>query len=232
MIRQPADEPGLGAEPGADGVRAGRDCARCWRARCVCHALARPGVPVASAVQLLVLQHPREQREVKGTARLLQLAVSGAELRVGERWPQPPEPASEGGGSRAPAARRLDMLLYPATPDDGALPTPPPLPQPLPPPPQLRLVVVDATWRKSRRMLYESPWLQQLPRLSLADPPVSRYHVRRARGAHQRSTFEAAVLALAQLHGPSWPVGQLWLVMDALVGMVQAQGRRPAEPGG
>lgn len=188
-------------------------CPRCWRAACVCAVLAQPGVPVPSAVQLRVLQHPREQREVKGTARLLQLAVAGAELRVGERWPQPPDGWD---------VSRTDLLLYPAMPGDRSLPVPPALPSPLPPPRQLRLVVLDATWRKSRRMLYESPWLQQLPRLVLADPPASRYRVRRARGAAQRSTYEAAALALAQLNGPGWPVDVLWPVFEAFVQALDA----------
>ena len=34
-------------------------------------------------------------------------------------------------------------------------------------PSRLRLIVLDGTWRKSRKMLYRNPLLQQLPRLSL-----------------------------------------------------------------
>lgn len=196
-------------------VPAGRPtCADCLRVACICAAWRRPGVPVASPVQLLVLQHPREQRALKGSARLLHLAVVGSQLLVGERWSvAPPE---------APAVGRVDLLLYPATAGDVDLSLPPPAPQPLPPPQRLRLVVLDATWRKSRRMLYESPWLQALPRLGLAAPPPSRYHVRRARGDDQRSTFEAAVLALSQLNGPAWPAERLWPVFEAFVAQLSA----------
>lgn len=193
-----------------------RGCARCLRADCICACLEHPGVPLATPLELLILQHPREQREAKGTARLLHLAVSGSQLRVGERWPEAPP-------SRAAAPARVDLLLYPPTPGDAALPLPPSPPVPLPPPAGLRLVLIDATWRKSRRMLYESPWLQRLPRLALAAVPPSRYRVRRARGAGQLSTFEAGALALARLHGDERMAKALWPVFDALVAQLIAR---------
>lgn len=190
--------------------------------------LARPGVPVAAAVALLILQHPREQPEPKGTARLLHLALTGSRLLVGDAWPTPPDPADAvqpPGLTAAPGPPRRDLLLYPATPQDAALPAPPPLDNAwLAQPAQLRLVVIDGTWRKSRRMLYNSPWLQGLPRLTLADPPPSRYRVRRARGAQQRSTFEAVLLALAALAPTdAASLAPLWQVFDAFVDALDRQ---------
>lgn len=182
-------------------------CPRCLRVDCVCACLDRPGVPLAPAVELLILQHPREQREAKGSARLLHLAVTGSRLLVGEAWAAAPLPSD-----------RRTLLLYPPTPGDAALPAPPPLdPAWLAVPAALRLVVIDATWRKSRRMLYESPWLQQLPRLSLEAPPPSRYRIRRARGADQRSTFEAALLALQHLEPAPQALRPLWALFDDFV---------------
>jgi DTW domain-containing protein YfiP len=186
-------------------------CPRCLRAACICSCLDLPGVPLASAVELLILQHPREQLEAKGTARLLHLAIAGSRLLVGEDWPH--APALPG------ATGRRDLLLYPPTPGDAALPEPPTLDvrsrAALGP---LRLVVIDGTWRKSRRMLYGSPWLQSLPRFSLDAPPPSRYRaIRRARGDGQRSTFEAAVLALQALAPDPAHLAALWPVFDRFV---------------
>jgi DTW domain-containing protein YfiP len=93
-------------------------------------------------------------------------------------------------------------LLYPESPDDKGLglATPPALDQALlNAPAQLRLVVLDGTWRKSRKMLYLNPLLQQLPRLSLHNPPASRYLIRKAHGPGQLSTLEATCHALMQL---------------------------------
>lgn len=69
----------------------------------------------------------------------------------------------------------------------------------------MRLVVIDATWRKSLRMLLEHSALAALPRLSLNAPAPTQYRaIRAARLTHQVSTLEATVQALAQLEGPSF----------------------------
>ena len=194
----------------------------------------RPGVPVVSSVALLILQHPREQTEVKGTARLLHLALAGSRLLVGDSWPvspdqseavQPPGLAAPVGLAMPCSAPRRDLLLYPATPGDATLPAPPPLDLAwLAQPAKLRLVVIDGTWRKSRRMLYGSPWLQGLPRLTLADPPPSRYRIRRARGGQQRSTFEAVLLALTALApAEAGLLAPLWDVFEAFVDTLDRQ---------
>ena len=185
------------------------DCLRPARA-CLCACVCK----VHSAVQLLVLQHPMEVGHAKNTARLLHLCVPGSRLEVGEvfdaealqQWLHAPW-----------ASQRADapihtVLLYPPTPADPQLPVvqPPPLPtQWLAQPAQLRVVLIDGTWRKSRKMLYLNPALQQLPRLPLRDVPAGRYAIRKPHAPGQLSSFEAAALALAQLQGwddthPDW----------------------------
>ncbi len=64
---------------------------------------------------------------------------------------------------------------------------------------QLRLVVIDATWRKSRKMLYLNPVLQSLPRMTLIGAPPSIYTIRKAHRENQLSTLEATCYALPQL---------------------------------
>ena len=60
-------------------------------------------------------------------------------------------------------------------------------------------MVLDGTWRKSRKMLFCNPLLQQLPRLPLPDLPAPRYRIRRAHAPHQLSTLEATCAALAHV---------------------------------
>lgn len=160
-------------------------------------------------MQLLVLQHPLEAGHAKNTARLLHLCLPGSRLEVAETWDaqaltallHAPWPAQPPASTMRPIRT---VLLYPATPPDPQLPMvqPPELPAPwYQQPDLLRLVVIDGTWRKSRKMLYLNPALQQLPRLALQDVPQGRYAIRKAHAPGQLSSFEAAALALAQLQG-------------------------------
>ncbi|MGB9108508.1 MAG: tRNA-uridine aminocarboxypropyltransferase [Telluria sp.] len=173
-------------------------CAACLRAQSVC--ICGFVTPVSSSVELLVLQHPLEVRNAKNSARLLHLCLASSRLLVGETFPAPDLDAALHGGGRTP------LLLYPHMPGEAALglPAPPVLaPALLERPGSLRLVLLDATWRKSRKMLYLNPALQALPRLALEAPPPSAYRIRKAHAPDQLSSLEAAAHALAQLeHRP------------------------------
>ncbi|HLO92830.1 MAG TPA: tRNA-uridine aminocarboxypropyltransferase [Burkholderiaceae bacterium] len=178
-------------------------CPRCDRplAGCLCGCIR----PLENAAPVLILQHPEEARQAKSTAGLLQLCLKRCERRVGEQFPLPP-----------PDAHPL-LLLYPPdthAPAPTALATAPG--QPLP-----RLVLLDGTWRQSRQLLRQSPWLQALPRLALDATPPSRYAIRKAHAPHQLSSLEAAALALARLQ-PGLDTRALWEAMDTFVALQQS----------
>ncbi|UQV48079.1 DTW domain-containing protein [Janthinobacterium lividum] len=167
-------------------------CPACLRAvsSCICRWVA----PVAHAVDVLILQHPLEVHNAKGSARLLHLSLPNSRLLTGEQFA--PDTLAE------LLADKHTVLLYPDTPGDRSLGiAPPPALDPaiLLDPARLRLVVLDATWRKSRKMLYLNPPLQQLPRLPLRDTPASHYLIRKAHAPDQLSTLEATCYALMQL---------------------------------
>lgn len=164
-------------------------CATCLRAQAAC--ICAHVVPVANRAEVLVLQHPLEAGNAKNSARLLHLCLSGSVLAVGEAF----DPVALHGMLHA--GGRVPVLLYPATPD-AAAPVDDAL---LAEPGRMRLVVLDATWRKSRKMLYANPLLEQLPRLSLDAVPPSRYLIRKAHAGHQLSTLEATAYALARCEG-------------------------------
>ena len=185
-------------------------CPTCLRAQpaCICHWIA----PVSPQAALLVLLHPLEVGNAKNSGRLLHLSVAGSGLAVGETFDAE---ALEG---LLHADGRTPVLLYPQTPDDQHLPPPPALPSL--PASMLRLVVLDATWRKSRKMLYLNPALQKLPRLALCDVAPSNYRIRKAHAPHQLSSLEAAAQALGQLEGDGGRYGAL---LDAFDGFVSQQ---------
>ena len=84
-------------------------------------------------------------------------------------------------------------------------------------PSALRPIVLDATWRKSRKMLHLNPLLQHLPRLALRDTPASRYLIRKAQRPDQLSTLEATCMALAQIEGDGERFTPLLAAFDGFV---------------
>lgn len=62
----------------------------------------------------------------------------------------------------------------------------------------LTLVVIDGTWRQSKKIFNLSEWLQTYPVLTLAIAEQANYGLRKAKELNQLSTAEACALALAQ----------------------------------
>jgi DTW domain-containing protein YfiP len=190
-------------------------CARCLRPQrtCICQWIT----PIVHATEVLILQHPLEVGHAKGSAHLLHLNLRNSRIVVGEAFDEQLlhallyEPAP----NNIAAKQSRPVLLYPA--DDASLPTTISNENP---PFITRLVVLDGTWRKSRKMLYLNPLLQQLLRMPLHNPPPSHYTIRKAHQADQLSTYEATCYALMQLEADS---AALQPLLDAFDGFVAQQ---------
>ncbi|WP_336297535.1 tRNA-uridine aminocarboxypropyltransferase [Gilvimarinus xylanilyticus] len=155
-------------------------CPHCLKppARCLCDYI----VPTPNKVFALILQHPNEGGHPKNTGELLHRSLRNSELQVGESF----TPASLG------ACLDNAVLLYPGETEEQ-------LEKLTPPEQPSTLIILDATWRKSRKMLHLNPQLARLPRVSLTDPRTSTYRIRSAEHQHQLSTLEASCYALQQL---------------------------------
>ena len=230
-------------------------CARCLRPQsvrnnaCICQWVRRVGV----STRVLILQHPLEVHNPKGSARLLHLSLAGSSLITGEEFDGDVlRDAITGGADARGDPRWQGVLLYPADANEPTYPAPSTGPtRPTHPvhlmsstcaagahspvvldladalqapvavnptsPVRVCLVVVDGTWRKSRKMLQRNPLLQALPRLSSTPLAPSRYSVRKAHQPHQRSTLEAACAALAQLESDSDKFSPLLAAFDGFV---------------
>lgn len=108
-------------------------CTRCLRPQttCLC-ALAQP---TTHRTQVLVLQHPQEQRQAKNSVALLSLSLAQCDVVVGERF------SPEALQALLQRPGRDTWLLYPDVPTSLA-PSGPGTPAGA----ALRLVVLDATW--------------------------------------------------------------------------------------
>ena len=211
-------------------------CPRCERPQSGC--LCRWITPTPNRVELLILQHPLEVQQAKGSARLLRLSLAHCRCEVGEAfdprllatWLGAPLEAScaAPGMSTAPAR---NLLLYPA--DAGS--AVPSIPLPLPATAAWRLVLLDGTWRKTRKLLHANPLLRALPRWPLPAPPPSRYTIRRAQREDQRSTLEAACLALGVLENEPARYAPLLTAFDGWVAeqanWASGSRRRTGSPG-
>ena len=226
------------ARPGSEIKRA--TCERCLRPLCTC--ICQWITPVAHQVQVLILQHPLEVAHAKGSARLLHLSLPHSRMLTGEvfdmsaclAWMDAQDARA---GGQTHGHTRHNVLLYPgpASPEagqsHGKLPPSAPVPE-LPPdllqmPSKLRLIVLDGTWRKSRKMLVLNLALQQLPRLSLAPLLASRYLIRKAHRPGQLSTLEATCAALAQLEGNTGKFEPLLKAFDGFVAQQSGYRREP-----
>ena len=83
-------------------------CTACLRplSACICHWVA----PTDHAVEVLVLQHPLEVHQAKGSARLLHLSLAHCRLVVGEAFAAPVWPVDG----------KHTLLLYPDSLQDTA----------------------------------------------------------------------------------------------------------------
>lgn len=138
-------------------------CPHCLRPlpACYCSAL----VQLKNRIRLLIIQHPLEAKHPFNTGRMAQLCLVNSELIVAEQLDDK---------QLADILATPSALLYPSLPwlpastvigdadsaGDGDI---------------QQLIVVDATWRKSKKILHLHPALQQLPRLSLQLSEKTRY---------------------------------------------------------
>ncbi|WP_075257321.1 tRNA-uridine aminocarboxypropyltransferase [Herbaspirillum camelliae] len=197
-------------------------CPICQRAMtaCICHWTS----PIDHAFDVLILQHPLEVGNAKNSVRLLHLSLPASKLVVGSVFDTDELEALLHGPSRlrnvSPSEKVHPVLLYT---DDASTPSTTYFDartmkvegqeefQ------RIRLVILDGTWRKSRKMLFDNPILQTLPRLVLADTPASRYTIRKSHKPEQLSTLEAVGYALMQLERNSEKYHPLLTAFDNFV---------------
>ncbi|WP_334078304.1 tRNA-uridine aminocarboxypropyltransferase [Microbulbifer sp. M83] len=162
-------------------------CPTCQRPLNVCYCSAL--VHIANHIKVLIIQHPLEVKHPFNTGRMAHLCLENSELVVAETLDD-----TELARLLAPRSAllypNLDWLPAVEQVGEGGQLARGPLEQ---------LVVIDASWRKSKKMLHQHPALQQLPRVSFAGEFKSNYQVRHSSLANSLSTVESITKAMQGL---------------------------------
>lgn len=158
-------------------------CQTCQRPPLVCYCSEL--VEVANQIKVIILQHPLEKKHPFNTGKIVNLCLKNSELIINAVLP-------------ANVLNRLlslpSMLLYPSL---SWLPT---IPNGKINQENIQqLIVIDATWKKSKKILHLNPELQKLARLSLTDTTPSDYKIRKSNMIDGLSTVESVVNALQLL---------------------------------
>ncbi len=191
-------------------------CERCGRPASACLCDRLPAARLQSPLEVLILQHPREDDVVLGTARIVEAALEGARVVVGLSW------ASLGAAlGRAPLDRRCFALLFSrgeraeAAGEERALPS---LALPDLAPGAVRvveregvardlraaplegIVVLDGTWSQAKALYWRNAWLSKLARLELQPREPSMYgKLRKEPRREWVSTLEAVADVLPRV---------------------------------
>ena len=171
-------------------------CSQCQRPDdlCFCDSI----IPVHNTINIKIIQHPNEANHPFNTGRIATLALSKCEMLTTETLSEQ---------QLSTVTSRETILLYPSL---SWLPESPPLPKTI-----SNLVVLDASWKKSKKMLHLNPQLQTLPRLSLNEVRASEYRIRLTKQPDGLSTIEAIAYCLEQLE--SQPMTDLLTPFHAMI---------------
>ncbi|MDO6488396.1 tRNA-uridine aminocarboxypropyltransferase [Colwellia sp. 6_MG-2023] len=172
-------------------------CTQCQRptSACICRFI----IETHNKTPLLVLQHPNEVKQSKGTVALLNGSLTSCKVLVGEDFTHHTE-------LNEILASHQVLLLYPgehsqilSLPDkkNGGKLTQTNKAKPL------LLLVLDGTWKKSYRMFMLSKNLHSLSQVSLPDYLANngQYLIRKVAKKNALSSLEATCYALALLEG-------------------------------
>ena len=159
-------------------------CSNCERplATCYCSAL----VHIANNVKVAIILHPLEEKHPFNTGRIAHFCLKNSALIVTETLSE----------------KALDELL--STPSALLYPSLAWLPATTELSSQTKsenaaiqqLIVIDASWRKSKKILHLHPPLQTLPRINLTGGLNSNYQIRKTSIEDGLSTIESIAAAM------------------------------------
>ncbi len=169
-------------------------CVNCHKptASCYCEFICS----VDNPIELIIWQHPSEANHPKGSAPFLAACLNSVQTLEAESCTQTEFNHRFG-------TNKLRNLLSPVDSQNSTAHVQSSASNESPAVAPQQLLIIDGTWRKSRKIYYLNPWLQNIPTLQLSTSAQSQYKIRKAEKPGQYSTLEAACFGLAQLESNS-----------------------------
>lgn len=178
-------------------------CAQCLRPLSVCYC-SQITQQQDNHWPVYIVQDSRESRHAIGTARIAALSLSNCQLISIN-----PDQYDESCSALQMLRSLQPVLVYPGDEAADISELTDHTPQPL--------LFIDASWRRSRKILNMLPWIAELPRYSLSAMTASRYRIRQQPFATALSTLEAIVNCLQQLEPAPERFNALLSTMDWVV---------------
>lgn len=168
---------------------AGTDhCLRCHFRQDLCLCSQVPRIESRACFHLLV--HEREVSKPTNTGHLLLNSIGSSEFDIWSRTEAPPALMS-----RLSSSLYQPLVLFPADQVGEQTKVLKKIPEGVTP----LFILLDATWQEAAKMYRKSPYLHDLPVLSLAGGIESRYPLRRNQKTGGLSTVEVGQLLLEEL---------------------------------
>ncbi|WP_284191839.1 tRNA-uridine aminocarboxypropyltransferase [Vibrio zhanjiangensis] len=165
-----------------------RYCFKCGKSTkaCICQWIRS----LSSNVELIILQHPTEAKKPMGTAKILQLSLTGCYLFQGEDFTQ-----HEKLNHLLSDDAYRHFILYPS--DESFSLTL--VKETLHNQKKVRILLLDGTWKKAYKIWKLSKNLKSLPIVHLPKNLKGNYRIRKAPSDNSLSTVEAGYHVLSLL---------------------------------
>ncbi len=156
--------------------------------------------PINNRLELIIIQHPKESKHPFNTGNLVHLCLKNSKLMIKEQLSidELKELLAVPSAILYPSMTWLpevsELTIKKSEDNEFHLSGDKELSHPV-----KRLIVIDATWRKSKKMMFQHSQLQSLPRVNLVGNLKSNYRIRNSKLPGALNSVESVYLAFKTL---------------------------------
>lgn len=191
-----------------------RYCSKCRKSlkACICDWIKT----LSTSVELIILQHSKEENRPMGTARILSLSLPNSRLIVGEDFSDNVELNGLLSESEVehvilyPSEKSTDIQAFKQVQDPDRR---------FGDEKRLRVILLDGTWKKAFKMWQVSNNLRDLTCIHLPTDLQGNYRIRKAPSSNSLSTVEAGYHILSLLE----PENDFSPLLEAFDNMIEFQ---------